>query len=206
MGFLSFLKGEKPTKEKFVQVERFTPQQKQILNQILGQAGGMMPSGMGFLESILGQSPEAMQQFQAPARRAFEEQTIPTIAERFTGMGAQRSSAFPQILGQAGAGLEEALSAQRAGLGFQGLGQLQSLLGMGMTPQFETGIRPGTPGRPGFLEGLVPGLGKGIGMLPSTYMMSNAMKKQEEQAGQAGGAGGAGDFLSTFLKIAPFIL
>ena len=167
MAFLDFLMGSKPTESKLEQVQRFTPEQQQVLNQILGQASGMMPSGMGFLESILGQSPEAMQQFQAPARRAFEEQTIPSIAERFSskfGMGGQRSSAFPQILGQAGAGLEEALSAQRAGLGFQGLGQLQQLLGMGLTPQFETGIRPGKEGTSGLLGSLLQAAGQAAGM------------------------------------------
>lgn len=170
MAFLDFLKGKKPTKEKFVQIERFTPEQKEVLNQILQMARGLAPEGIEFLSSILGQTPEAMERFEAPARRAFAERTLPSIAERFSAMGAQRSSAFPQILGQAGAGLEEALSAQRAGLGFQGLGALQGLLGLGMAPQFTTGIVPGRPGSPGFLGALAPSLGQTLGMLPFSFL------------------------------------
>lgn len=145
-GFLDFLFGEG---EKTEQFQRFTPDQQDVLNRILGGAAGQLPSGLDFISSILGQDPEAMQRFQAPARRAFEEETIPSIAERFTGAlgeGGQRSSAFGQQLGKAASGLEEQLAAQRSGLGFQALQQLQSLLGAGLTPQFEQMYRPRQPG------------------------------------------------------------
>ncbi len=150
--------------ERTEQIQRFTPEQQQILNQLLGGAGAQLPQAFQYLSQILSQDPEMMRQFEAPARRAFEEQTIPSIAERFSGMGAQRSSAFGQQLGQAGAALEEALAAQRAGLGGQAISQLQSLLGGGLTPQFETMIRPGTQGA---LGGLAAGLGSGLGTLGS---------------------------------------
>ena len=50
------------------------------------------------------------------ARAGFEQQTIPTIAERFTnmGQGASSSGAFARTLGGAAAGLEQDLAAQKA--------------------------------------------------------------------------------------------
>ena len=117
-----------------------TPQQQQIQNQILQLLMGQLGGG-GFLQGLLGGETGA---FEAPARRQFEEQTIPSIAERFSALGAQGSSAFGQTLGQAGAGLEEALSAQRGQMGLQGLG---ALLGAGFQPSFAYQQR-----QPGFLE------------------------------------------------------
>lgn len=142
-GFLDFLFGKG---EKTQQFQRFTPQQQQVFNQILGGASGQLPQSFEFLNSILSNDPEAIAKFEAPTRRAFEEQTIPSIAERFTGMGAQKSSAFGQQLGEAGKRLEEGLGAQRSQLGFNALAQLQSLLGTGLTPQFENVLRPGQSG------------------------------------------------------------
>lgn len=146
MSFMDFLFGQG---EKTQQFQRYTDEQQQALNNILRRATGAADQGFNFLESILGQSPEAMQQFQAPALRAFEEETVPSIAERFTGSlgeGSHRSSAFGQQLGKAGASLQENLSAQRGQLGMNALSQLQGLLGAGLTPQFENVFRPATKG------------------------------------------------------------
>lgn len=152
-GFQDFMKNQSNfwlgQPEETRQFEKFTPQQQQTLNSLLGMANQQLPSGLDFLSSILSQSPEMMEKFEAPARRAFSEKTIPSIAERFTGTfgsGSQQSSAFGQQLGQAAAGLEESLAAQRANLGMGALSQLQSLLSTGLTPQFETAYFPQTKG------------------------------------------------------------
>ena len=155
--FLDFLFGQG---EKTEQFQRYTPQQQQVLGQLLGGASGQLPQAFDFLSSILSQDPEAMARFEAPTRRAFEEQTIPSIAERFTGMNAQRSSAFGQQLGQAGQRLEEGLAAQRGRMGFDALNQLRGLLSGGLTQQFDNVYRPQT-------FGLMGELGeKGAEMLP----------------------------------------
>lgn len=146
MAFLDFLFGEG---EKTQQFQRFTPEQQNTLNQLLSGAQSNLGSGFDFINSILSNDPEALTRFESPTRRAFNEQTLPSIAERFTGMNAQKSSAFGQQLGQAGKRLEESLASQRAGRGFQALTGLQSLLGTGLTPQFENVFRPRSPG---FLE------------------------------------------------------
>lgn len=76
------------------------------------------------------------------ARQDFAQTTVPTIAERFSSMGGQRSSAFGQQLGQAASGLESQLAALRSGhlfkqgaleQGQQGLNQ--GLLGLNQAQQ-----------------------------------------------------------------------
>lgn len=153
------------------------PEQQQLLAQIiqaLGGQGGMggqqgqqspLSGGLQNLQQMLSGGGEA---FEAPAMRQFSEQIVPGIAERFTGMGegAQRSSAFGQQLGQAGAGLAENLGMQREGLKSQGFQQLMQMLGMGMQSPFQYMQIPGQKGGLGQLfGGIGSGLGSGLGML-----------------------------------------
>lgn len=164
MAFLDFLLGKG---EQQQQIPRFTPEQQTIFSQLLGGGAPAIPQGLEFLQSILSQAPEAMRQFEAPALRQFEEEILPTIAERFTGQlgaGSARSSAFGQQLGQAGASLQERLSAQRGTQSTQALQQLMQILGMGLTPQFDTLLRPS---QPGFLQEAGQGA---LQMLPSLLM------------------------------------
>ncbi len=157
------------TKGKFRQFETMTPQQRGLIDQLIGGLGGpegLQQQGLGALGGLLGGGQQFFEQLQAPALRQFQEQTVPDIAERFTGMGsgAQGSSAFGQQLGAAGAGLAETLAGQRAGLGLQaqqtGLQGLLSMLGLAEQPQFGTGFQPG---REGALGGLLGGVGQGLG-------------------------------------------
>lgn len=143
MSFMDFLFGKG---EKTQQFQSYTPQQQQVFGQLLNQGSRQLPQAFDFLSQLLTPGSEALEAYSAPSMRAFEEQTLPTIAERFTGMNAQKSSAFGQQLGQAGAGLQENLAAQRARLGSSAISQLQSLLQGGLTPQFENVFRPATQG------------------------------------------------------------
>ena len=159
--FMDFLFGKG---EQLQQVPRFTQPQEDIFSQLQQGVGGALPAGFEQLLSILSGTPEAAKQFEAPAMRQFEEQILPTIAERFTGLlgeGAQRSSAFGQQLGQAGAGLAEKLQAQRGGRQQNALTQLMQLMQTGLTPQFQTLLRER---QPGLLETGVKGAAK---MAPS---------------------------------------
>ncbi len=77
------------------------------------------------------------------ARKGFREQTLPSIAERFSGLGGQRSSAFGEALNTSGQNLESQLKAMRAqhsqqqealaqgreGLNLNRLGALSNLFG-----------------------------------------------------------------------------
>lgn len=138
-------------------LQRFDPQQINALNQLLSQ-------GLSGIQSM--QQPFDFSPLEQRARSQFQQQTVPSIAERFTAMGAgsQRSSSFPQLLGQAGAGLEEGLAAQRSQLGLQERGQqqnlLMNLLGLGLQPRTEQFYIPRSPG---FVESLLPALGQGVG-------------------------------------------
>jgi hypothetical protein len=132
IGAASALTSKKPQLKKVPTMSK--PQnalQSQILQMLQGQLGqgGSFGQAQSFLQNLLSGSPESSQAFEAPAMRQFNEQIIPGLAERFSGLGAgaQSSSAFQQALGQAGAGLSENLQALRSGL--QG-GAAQSLLGL----------------------------------------------------------------------------
>lgn len=127
---------EKPG--EFKQSQRFTPQQQQALNSVLQQA----MSGLG-QDPGKGFDPIAQQ-----ARTQFGQQTAPSIAERFSGLGsgAQQSSAFGQQLGQAGADLEGQLASGRAQFGQQEQQQLMQMLNMGLTPQFDQMYQQARPG------------------------------------------------------------
>jgi len=141
----------------FEQLPTVTPEQKSILDQLLGGMGSPLGMGMQNLQQMLSGDPKAFEAFQAPARTAFRQQTVPGIAERFSGAGAQQSSAFGQTLGRAGANLEENLAAQRSGLQSQALSQLQGLIGSGMQSQFTT---QQIPAQSGFLQSLMNMLGQ----------------------------------------------
>ena len=178
MVFMGGILGGRP--ERVMQTPLYTPQQEAVLNQLLGGAQQQLPQGFEFLQNILSQNPQAMQAYERPALRQFEEQILPTIAERFTGdygTGSSRSSAFGQQLGQAGAGLAENLQAQRAGLGFQGLQGLLQLLSGGLGERTQRTFRPSQPGLlTGLLQNLVggttTGVGYGIGQAGSSGLAS----------------------------------
>lgn len=149
------------TPSKTEQIQRFNPEQQQAFSQILQQAlSGLQNPAAGF-------EPIAQQ-----ARTQFQQQTVPTLAERFTAMGGQGSSAFRQSLGQAASGLEQGLAAQGAQFGLQQQGQLQNLLGMGLTPTFETAFQQR---QPGFLENLLMALLSLGGQVGGSYLGGRAM-------------------------------
>lgn len=118
------------------QVQRFSPEQQSIFSQLsnMGLQGLQNPT-MGF---------EPIRQ---RAISQFNQQTIPGLAERFTGTGGALSSpAFASQLGQAGAGLSEGLASLESQYGLQNQSQLMQLLGLGLTPQFENIYQQAQPG------------------------------------------------------------
>jgi hypothetical protein len=143
------------------QFPRLSPQQLNLqqgltpaINSLLPQATGQGGQGFNF-------APIAQQ-----ARTQFNTQTIPSLAERFTSLGAQGSSAFQGALGAAGAGLEEGLAGLESKYGLAQQGQQQqlllALLSMALQPQHENAY---FPSRSGLFQGLAGGLGSGLGSL-----------------------------------------
>jgi len=117
----------------------------------------------------------------------FQQDIIPTLAERFSAMGSggsQRSSAFQGALGQAGSDLSQGLAALGSQYGLQQRGQqqdlLRSLLGSqlglqelnqrGLGSLLSSGLQPRFEGvynqaQPGFKHALAGGIGQGTGYI-----------------------------------------
>jgi hypothetical protein len=91
------------------------------------------------------------------ARTNFQQKTLPTIAERFTSMGAQGSSAFQQMLGQAGAGLEENIASMKQKYNLARQPMFQDMINTGLKPQYETDVKQR---QPGIFENMMPGVGQ----------------------------------------------
>ena len=124
-----------------------TPQQQQLLGQTQQSALGLLNNFKPFNFAPIAQQ----------AQERFYGQTVPTLAERFTALGGQDSSAFQGALASAGRGLDVDLAAleQQYGLQQQGLQQnlLANLLSAGLgTRAFESAY---IPKQQGFGESLV---------------------------------------------------
>lgn len=163
------------------QLPRFSPESQGLQNAsiaaALNQLGNVQQNRFDFAP------------IQQQAMTNFKQQTLPTIAERFTSMGGQGSSAFGQQLGAAGANLEENLAALKSqyGLQQQGLDQnlLAMLLGAGLQPSFENIY---LAGEPSFAAQALPVAGQVGGRL-FDYLSQAGMGAA--QGGVAGGPVGA---------------
>lgn len=102
----------------------------ELIKQLLGQVGSQ--GDFGPIADL--------------AQKRFQQQTIPSIMERFRGAGGF-SSSLGRSLGQAGADLQSQLAAQEQQFKMQEQGQRQSLLAslLGLGSQ-ETSFRPETLG------------------------------------------------------------
>lgn len=111
---------------------------------------------------------------QVQGQTNFEEQLVPGLTEQFTSLNpyAQRSSAFPQALGQLGRDYQMQQAGQQMQYGQQRLGQQQNMLsmltGQGLGhQQFEPIYRQKAPSPwPGLLGSA---LGTGMSMLGNKF-------------------------------------
>ena len=148
-GFKDFLLG---TPGKYQPMTKLTPEQQNIAGGLYGKLNQYGTSGMDYYNNILQGGTEA---FEKPLLSQFYQQTVPGIAETFSGLGAgaQGSSAFGQQLGAAGANLSENLGALRGKLGMHAAEGMRGYMGMGLSPTFENMEMKGT-------EGMLPLLAK----------------------------------------------
>lgn len=123
----------------YIQKDAVTPQQKSLLDQLLGMAGGNInQAAQGFSQFLPGGG--GGQAITNQANKNFQQQTIPSILNAF-GTGNKGSSSLNQALAAGASNLNTDLASQLAqfqlgasqGLGNLGLGQAG--LGAG-TPQF----------------------------------------------------------------------
>ncbi len=134
-----------------------------MLQQMMQQGGGQNLANQHD-QRLLGQGPEAFNQFASPYLQQFQEQMLPQIAEQFAGKGALSSSGFGQALGGASAGLQSKLAELFSQLQGQAAGRQQgqfqnlSQLGLGYQPfGYEK-----QQGSAGMLGPLLTGIGGGI--------------------------------------------
>lgn len=161
LGGVAGLMQKKP-QDKMRQISNLTPEGQQYLSSIFGDlSGGQQGQNYGLAQQYQNQmlqgGPEAYNQWAAPYQTQFEEQTLPGIAERFSGLGGahggglQSSSGFGQALGGAGAQFQSSLAGLYAQLqqhaAQQAFGQQNTLAGLGLgTSAFQPVYQPATPG------------------------------------------------------------
>ncbi len=130
----------KSTDPQFTSMSTLTPQQQSYINQL----SGVIPQGISNL-NLPGQTSN-FKPIAQEARRNFSQNTLPTLAERFAGLG-RNSSGLQQALGGAASDFESQLAAQQAQYGLQEQGlqsnNLMNLLSASLTPQFDYGLIPG---------------------------------------------------------------
>lgn len=177
-----------------IQIPTVSPEQKALLDQSVSRTSGALgslPLPGEALTSSFDFAPIAQS-----AQANFHQNTIPSIAERFTSLGngnnALSSPSFAAQLGSAGAGLEGELArlAAEYGLQKQGLEQgergqqssnLFNLLSAGLSPQFDSIYQPSQ--KSGFKK-FLEGAGNAAVRLGEAYL------------GGGRGAGGGGPLVS----------
>lgn len=145
------------SREETKQLPTMTGQQRQYLDQLMEQLQQSSPEMWNYLNSLLSGEGADWEAFSAPYMRQFEEETIPGIAERFGGAGAQSSSGFQQALGKAGAGLQEQLAQLRGQLRMGAAQQIQGMMGQGLGQRAFENLY--IPRGQGFLQGMAPAIG-----------------------------------------------
>lgn len=169
--------GNKGGGQSLKKISNYTPGQDQLLSQINqyltsgGQEG--MQKAMQLLQSYMDPNSQANQDYEEPYMRAFNEETLPGIAEQFAGGaggGALSSSGFGQALGSAGAGLQSNLASQKRDRMRQSLmdflGQYNQQSGQTLNARPFSYLRKdsgGPAGNPigGLLSNMTPGMVKG---------------------------------------------
>lgn len=187
--------GKKGGKDQSGKRDILDPKQKAIIDQINEMVGPGAGSAIQYYLDMLSNNPEAFAKFEAPAIRQFNEQIVPNIAERFSGLGAgaQGSSAFPAALSQAGAQLSENLAAMRENLkagAAQGIG---NFIGIGQQPTFAYQEPKASPwaalagaGAKGVIEGLPDWAGNKWGTPAAPGAGENVAKAAGMAPGQTG--------------------
>lgn len=105
----------------------------QAINDIRGMKGGAQDitqnqgyqQGQNWLNSLFNDE-DFFKNFEAPLQRQFQEQTIPELSNRFSGMGsggAGGSTAFNRQLARESGNLHSNIAALRGGMQQQGVGQ-----------------------------------------------------------------------------------
>ena len=181
MSLKTFMMG---TPGSFKKIDKFDELCSGSMDQMLQSA---LPQLLSSLGNQGGFAPIAEQ-----ARSRFFGDTVPTLAERFSGLGSggQRSSGFQESLASGAGQMNTDLAAMESQYGQQRNQQLMQMLGMGLTPQQEIGY---FGQQPGFMHGMAPGIGEGLAKAGMNYLTGQNGGQGKE--GESGGPGWFGSAL-----------
>lgn len=120
----------------YKKVPNFDRNQQNIYNQWnqqasqLGGAGGGYQNAMQLLQDYLNPQSDVYKNFEKPYLQEFEQKTVPGLAEKFAGFGAQggglSSSGFGQALGAAGANLQTDLASMKSQMQKQSISDIMN--------------------------------------------------------------------------------
>lgn len=165
---------------KLAQLPLYGNQAQSSVESLLSQLRGMGLEG-------LKNPTQGFSGYEQAARRGFENQTIPLLAERFASIGGTDSSGYRNSLTGAGTNFELGLNQQRQQFGQNNVGNLLQMLQMGLKPSTENIYTP--PGK-NFGSSLAGGLGTGAG-LAGTIGLGSALGEGGSLASLlSGGLGG----------------
>lgn len=150
-GLLGLFGGGKSKRPKIKYEPDYEPDQLELLQELTQGVRSGNKDALSYLNSILSNEEGAFQDFEDPFKQQFEQQTVPTILERFSGAGARGSSGLQQTLASAGKDLSTNLAAQRAQLK---QGAINQLLGFQEPALAKRRTRYMQEGRPGIFENL----------------------------------------------------
>ncbi len=153
-----------------------------------GQQGGLQQAQnvssevQSILQFLLQQGQQGLQNpyegFDDIAKQAtnqFNQQTVPSLAERFTSLGNASLSSpdFAANVGQAGAGLQQNLASMKQQYGQQNKQNALQQLQLGMQPSFQNYYQQR---QPGFGENLFAGVSQAAPALYQSKQITNALK------------------------------
>lgn len=167
------------TDDQTDQLSNYTPEQRQYFDQFIQQLMGLQGQGGGvnqatnLLQQYMDPQSEVYRNFEKPYQQQFEQETVPMLAERFAGAGAQggalSSSGFGQALGAAGSNLQTNLAQMKSQMQRQSIGDIlglfQNMTGQALGAQpFSYQFKPGSQGLvPTALTAFAGGLGRSMG-------------------------------------------
>jgi hypothetical protein len=185
--------------DKHLQIPRQTPEQQQLLSQVLQNAQQMGGPGQGyqsaqnFLSNLLAPNAGGFNQFAQPYMQQFEQQFLPRIAEQYAGAGGGlgggigSSSGFGQGIAGAASNLQSQLAQMFSNLQRGAASDISNQynnigrLGLGI-PSFETAYQPGN-------TGLVGGAASGAASSIGKYGGKELMEMLFNQAQNSNGTG-----------------
>lgn len=191
VGGLGGLFGGGSQSGSFKQRPLLAKQQRPIFNQLTNAAqnrgaGGAFGDSADYYRDLLSNNSQDFNAFAAPEMRAFNEETIPGLAEQFAGFGSGglNSSGFRNAATNAGVSLQERLGAIRAGLRQQGAQGLMNLGQQSLGTQF-TGNMYRPPAEGGFSS-----FGQGLGNIGTQFVSDRIRNSSPYGNNQARGMGG----------------